>query len=199
MTADDRAEALSLARRAAAADPDDATVLAVAGWIPIVVNGEFETGLALVRRALAMNPNNVTVLNLAGIANIFAGDLDEAEAAHFRAFQLSPRSPEAYLSLTGLGQVHLLTGEFEEGIRWTEHALAINDSYPPAIGNLACCYAHAGRLEEARTMIERLARVEPPMTVRRMAARRIRNPLRWRNVLDGLRLAGMPEGDDVPV
>ena len=193
---DDAAEALSLARRAIAADPDDATVLAIGGWVPIVINSEFETGLGLVRRALAMNPNNLTVVTLAGFANIFAGDLDEAETSFFRAFQLSPRSPEAYLSLTGLGQVHLLTGEFEEAIRWAEQSLAINDSYPATIGNLACSYAMVGRMDEARAMITKLAKVEPPMTVAKMAARRIRDRLRWRNVIEGLRRAGMEEGTD---
>jgi TolB-like protein/Tfp pilus assembly protein PilF len=196
--ADDTAEALSLARRAIAADPDDATVLAIGGWVPIVINSEFETGLGLVRRALAMNPNNLTVLTLAGFANVFAGDLDEAELSFFRAFQLSPRSPETYLSLTGLGQVHLLTGEFEEAIRWTEQSLAINDSYPATIGNLAASYALAGRLDEARAMMAKLMQVRPVMTLAKMSARRIRDRLRWRNVLDGLRLAGMPEDGDGP-
>lgn len=193
---DDAAEALSLARRATAADPDDATVLAIAGWVPIVINSEFETGLALVRRALAMNPNNLTVLTLAGFANVFAGDLDEAELSFFRALQLSPRSPEAYLSLSGLAQVHLLTGEFDESIRWGLQSLAVNDSYPATIGNLAASYALAGRFDEARAMMAKLMQIKPVMTLAKMSARRIRDRPRWRNVLDGLRLAGMPEGGD---
>ena len=193
---DDTAEALSLARRAIAADPDDATVLAIGGWVPIAINSEFETGLALVRRGLAMNPNNLTVLNLAGAANVFAGDLDEAEYAYFRAFQLSPCSPEAYWSLTGLGQVHLLTGEFDEAIRWTEQSLAINDAFPMTIGNLAASYAMAGRVEDARAMMARLMQVKPVMTLAKMSARRIRDRLRWRNVIAGLRLAGMREDSD---
>lgn len=193
---DDIAEALSLARRAIAADPDDATVLAIGGWVPIAINGEFETGLALVRRALAMNPNNLTVLNLTGAGNVFAGDLDEAEYAYLRAFQLSPRSPEAYWSLTGLGQVHLLTGAFDKAIHWTEQSLAINDAFPMTLGNLAASYAMAGRLDDARAMMARLMQVKPVMTLEKISARRIRDRLRWRNVIDGLRLAGMPEDGD---
>ena len=196
LTPDDTAEALSLARRAVAADPGDATVLAIGGFVPIVINSEFETGLALVRRALAMNPNNLTVLSLAGFANVFAGDLDEAEISFFRAFQLSPGSPEAYLSLMGLGQVHLLTGEFEEAIHWGEHAFAINDAYAPTIGNLAASYALVGRLDDARAMMARLMSIKPAMTLAKMSARRIRDRLRWRNVVEGLRLAGMPEDSD---
>jgi TolB-like protein len=190
---DDTPEALALARRAIAADPDDATVLAIGGWVPIAINSEFETGLALVRRALAMNPNNLTVLYLSGIANVFAGDLDEAEASYLRAYELSPGSPEVYLSLTGLGQVHLLTGEFEEAISWSSRSYAINDAFPMTIGNLAASYAMAGRIEEARAMMARLMQVRPVMTLAKMSARRIRDRLRWRNVIEGLRLAGMPE------
>lgn len=190
---DDPAEALALARRAHAADTDDATVLAIVGWVRIGISGEFETGLALVRQALAMNPNNLTVLILAGAANVFAGDLDEAKSSYARAFQLSPRSPEAYVSLSGIAQVHLLGSEFEDAVRWAEKSLSINDAYPMTIGTLAAGYAFLGRDDEARTMMERLMRIEPPMTIAMMSARHIRDRLRWRNVIEGLRRAGMPE------
>jgi TolB-like protein/Tfp pilus assembly protein PilF len=191
---DDTAEALDLARRAVAADPDDATVLAVGGWVPIAIAGEFETGLALVRRAIAMNPNNLVVLNLAGAANVFAGDLDEAEAAYVKAYHLSPGAPDAYWALTGLGQVHLLASEFDEAIDWCEQSMRLNDGFPMTIGTLAAAYALSGRMDAARTTMGKLMTIKPQMTVAKMSTRQIRDKLRWRNTIDGLRLAGMPEG-----
>jgi TolB-like protein len=189
---DDTTEALAMARAAVSADSSDATVLAVGGWVPIAINSEFETGLAMVRRALALNPNNLLVLNLAGASNVFAGDLDEARACYMRAFELSPGAPDAYLSLAGLAQVHLLASEFTQAIHWGERAYAINDEFPMIVGNLACAYALAGYLDQARATMAHLLEIKPHMTLARMAARRIRDRPRWRNVIEGLRLAGMP-------
>jgi Flp pilus assembly protein TadD len=127
------------------------------------------------------------------MANVFAGDLDEAEASYLRAYDLSPGSPEAHLILTGLGNVNLLKGQFEEAIRWSSRSYALNDAFPMTIGNLAASNAMAGRLDEARAMMARLMQVKPQMTLAKMSARRIRDRLRWRNVIEGLRRAGMPE------
>jgi TolB-like protein/Flp pilus assembly protein TadD len=191
---DDTAEALDFARRAVAADPDDATVLAIGGWVPIAIAGEFEIGLAMVRRAMAMNPNNIVVLNLAGAANIFAGDLDEAEAAYVKAYQLSPGAPDAYWSLTGLGQVNLLAGAFEKAIDWCEKSMALNGDFAVTLGTLAAAYALSGRTGDARAPMAKLMTIKPQMTVAKMSTRQIREKLRWRNAIEGLRLAGMPEG-----
>jgi TolB-like protein/Tfp pilus assembly protein PilF len=197
LTADDTAEALELARRAIAADPEDATVLAAGGWVPIAIAGEFDPNLALVRRAMAMNPNNIVVLNFAGAANIFAGDLDEAESSYLRAYALSPGAPDAYWSLTGLGQVHLLTGEFDEAVAWCERSLALNDHFPTTVGTCAAALALAGRMDAARAMMARLLSVKPHVTLSGMRRRYVRDRLRWRNTIEGLRLAGLPE-DDAP-
>ena len=45
-------------------------------------------------------------------------------------------------------------------------------------------------------MMARLMQVKPVMTLAKMSARRIRDRLRWRNVIDGLRKAGMPEDSE---
>jgi len=196
---EDAAEALNLARRAMAADSGDATVLAVGGWVPIALNGEFDTGLALARRALEMNPSNLVVLNLGGFSNIFAGDLDEAAACFHKALRLSPGAPDAYWNLTGLGQVHLHSSEFEEAISWCARSLAVNPNFPMTIGAMAASYALLGQMDEARAMMARLMQIKPQMTLAKMASRRIRDRLRWRNTIEGLRLAGMPQGEPVPV
>lgn len=191
---DDIGYALDLAQRALAADGEDATVMAIAGWVPIAINAEFDTGLALVRRALHTNPNNLVVLNLAGSANVFAGDLDEARASYHRAFQLSPRAPDAFLSLTGIGHVHLVSGEFKEAIHWCQQSLRVNGAFPMTIGIMACAYALAGQLEQARECIGRLLTIYPNLTVAIMAARHLRDRSRWDTTINGLRLAGLPEG-----
>jgi tetratricopeptide (TPR) repeat protein len=163
--------------------------------VPIAVAGEFDPNLALVRRAMGMNPNNIVVLNFGGAANVFAGDLDEAESSYLRAYELSPGAPDAYWSLTGLGQVHLLMGEFDEAVAWCQRSLALNDHFPMTIGTCAAGLALGGRMEEARAMMARLLSVKPHVTLSGMRKRYIRDRLRWRNTIEGLRLAGLPEDD----
>jgi hypothetical protein len=50
-------------------------------------------------------------------------------------------------------------------------------------------------MEEARAMMARLLSVKPHVTLSGMRKRYIRDRLRWRNTIEGLRLAGLPEDD----
>jgi pentatricopeptide repeat protein len=70
--------------------------------------------------------------------------------------------------------------------------LAIQDhpSFPPSYRTLAACYAHMGRLDEARAMITRLRAITPQL---------VSSNLPWRKseyrelYLSGLRLAAGEE------
>src|SRR5437588_134121 len=89
------------ARRASAArsnarGSDDATAMATAGFVLVMLGRDYEAGLAAVRHALDLNRNNAFVSILAGWANNFAGDLDDALASFQRAQRLSPSDPGAF-------------------------------------------------------------------------------------------------------
>ena len=53
--------------------------------------------LRLCARAVELNPNNRAVLDLGAVAQLYAGDLDQAIAYGMRALQLSPGAPDAYM------------------------------------------------------------------------------------------------------
>ena len=153
---DDEAECLALAQAALTADGDEPLVLAIVGFVTIVVGGSFETGLATVRRAVEANPNNIVALNLCGAANMLVGDIDESAALHHRALRLSPNAPDAFWSLTGIGMAELLKGNFESAINWCLRSLATFNEWPMTYWALVPSYAHLDRMDEARAALGKL-------------------------------------------
>ena len=84
-----------------------------------------------------------------------------------------------------MGSASPKTWRFDEAARHLQTALQEHPSSPMVHPHLAACYAHLGRLSEARDLIERLHAIAPVTSPRR----RNRELL-----LSGLRLAmGEPE------
>lgn len=190
---DEVGEAIRLAQRALALGADDPTVLAIAGWVLVATGEQWDLGLAAISKANAANPNDLVVLNLMGIANIVGGDIAEARAAYGRALALSPRAPDTYWSLAGLGLCHLHSGEYAPALEWGHKALAEFNDWPVTYWLVAAAAAHLGRTDEARAAVQRLRELVPHVSMARMASRRFRDPVRWSYLADGLRLAGLPE------
>ena len=67
---DDSGTAVALARRAIAADRDDAHVMAAAGFVLVIVGRDYEQGLQATERACELNPNIAFVSMLVGAAQL---------------------------------------------------------------------------------------------------------------------------------
>lgn len=190
----DEAElALSLARRAVECDPDDAFALALLGWLRILFRRDY-AGTTLVDRAVALNPNNVLVLLFAGTTYLFAGDLNDTIACGTRVIQLSPGGPENYAALTHVAQGHLDLGNFDEAVTWAQRAIDANPNYVFGYLTLGCALAHLGRVDEAKIPVQRAVELQPTFTLRGISHRPMRYPERRAIWVDGLRIAGLPEG-----
>jgi len=87
-----------------------------------------------------------------------------------------------------MGGAHFLSRRFNEAIPKLLLAIQDDPSYPQPYRWLAACYAHMGRLDEAREIIVRL-RVITPLVVESENAMRLRNPEHREFYLSGLRLA----------
>ena len=106
--------------------------------------GNLQVGMATIKRALDINPNQSRVLLSAGIAHLHHGGLEEAIYCFQRNLRLSPASPSAYVSLTGVAHAQMALGRFEEALATAEQSLALSADYVPtywmltsAAGNLA--------------------------------------------------------------
>ena len=180
--------------RALAHGHGDATVAGICGNTLIQYLKEYDRGFELVRQAVAFNPNNLDVVNFAGVANLHCGSLDEAVTYFLRAERLSPNRLGAHWNLTGLAHVEMVRGNYEEALAWARKSMAANADYGPCFWMMIAANAKLGRMEEARQHLAGLLAVSPGVTVARLrAGQAAKIPERMEPILDGLRLAGLPE------
>ena len=182
---EDRRQAIDLARRALQAAGDDPVALINAAYVQATFDEELGGVVAIFDRALALNPSYARGWSLSGTQRMHAGQLDIAIEQIQRAMRLSPRE-RSNTSLTVLGVARFLNRQFDVAAETLEAAVQENPGYPASYRALASCYAHMGRLEEARAVIERLKALTPAIIPRLVP---------WRNreqrelYLSGLRLA----------
>jgi tetratricopeptide (TPR) repeat protein len=184
---------LMLAQRALDADPDDAMAMALLGWERIWFRRDY-AGLSLCVRAVELNPNHRAVLDLAAVAHHHAGDLDDVIACGTRALQLSPGAPDAYECITHIATAHFFAGRFEEAARWAQRSIDQENGFVFSHLFLAISYACLSRTEEARDEMKVVLALRPDFTIATLRDHPMHFPERKKLWIDGLRLAGMPEG-----
>jgi TolB-like protein/DNA-binding winged helix-turn-helix (wHTH) protein len=195
LMADDRKRCLDLVQAALSHGRDDPVVVAICGWLTLWIGRDAPKGLAALRRAMATNPNNQWILIHTGYANLAAGDLEEASACFRRAYRLSPGSPDAFYSLTGEGQVHVMQRNYELGIECLLRSLATFNEWVVTYWALSAAYAHAGRMAESREAVGKILELTPHATVAKLVAGPFRDVLQPRTELyvEGWLKAGLPE------
>lgn len=195
ITEDDYATCVALTRRAIELANGDPMVLAQCGLTLAHRTGDYDEGLNLVQLAVAANPNNSVIMGFSAIAHLDSGDLTRAEEYAHRAVDLTPGRAGAYFNLTVISHISILHGDYEEALVWAERSLAVNHSFACTYWMLISANAKIGRIEEARRWVERFLAVSPDVTVAQIAggSARRRHPERMTTILEGLRLAGLPE------
>lgn len=124
------------------------------------------------------------------VLRLFAGQPDLA-IEHFEASQrLNPRDRMAGY-LTGIGSADFFNRRFDDA---AAKLLASLEQLPTLVVTyrlLASCYAHMGRLDDAREIVARLKSITPVVVPR---LTQFRNPDHRELLLSGLRLAAGEAG-----
>ncbi len=189
----DSARAMELSRAALLAAPDDATVLAHAGFVILALGRDYDLGLQTMTRAVEINPNSSLALMNVGVGNIWAGDLDLAMDMFHRAIALSPGQTSG--ALGGVAHVLLCKGRYDEALPWATRALAENPNFEVMHWLVTAALGHLGRTDEAVQALGTLLALTPGITILQIKQSNFaRYPSRWSVILDGLRVAGMSEG-----
>ena len=183
-----RRAAVDYARRAVRAAPDDPTTLGNAAGVLGSFGGDINPAIALADRALALNPSFAGGWRMSGWLRLWAGDLDVAIEHFETAFRLSPREKDRAHSM-GIGEAQFLQRRFNEAIITLLNALEALPGHAGIYRYLASCYAHMGRLDEAREMVRRLRAIAPTVMPHAMYGLQWRNPEHREFFLSGLRLA----------
>jgi adenylate cyclase len=156
----DRRKGADFARRALEVAADDPGILANAAVTLAYFGEDIGAMMALVDRALALNPNYARGWYISGLLRLYAGQPEIAIKHVEASLRFSPRA-RVGTSLSVIGTAHFLSRRFDEAVPNLLLAIQEDPSYPGSHRILAACYAHMGRLDEAREVVTRLRAITP--------------------------------------
>jgi tetratricopeptide (TPR) repeat protein len=192
----DKAAALLHGRAAIASNTDDATALAVAGFIISMMaksgTEDQEAALGAIDRALSFNASCATALYLGAQARALAGYPGIATTFAKRALRLSPFDPQSFQAHMALGESALIETRYAEAASCFRRAAQSNPNFSTAYFCQAIALALAGRPEEAQPLVRRGLEIEPGFRIR-IFFEHGQAPLLRDRLVEGARLLGLPE------
>ena len=182
---ENRRAAVDLAREALRAAADDPGVLGRAAMVLGRFGEDLDAALALIDRALVLNPSFAYGWYWSGWLRLFAGQAELAIQHFETSMRLNPRGQRGF-HLAGIGTAHFVNRRFEDALAVLRVSLEEVPAFSPAYRTLAACYAHMGRLDEAQSILKRLAALTPVVVP---TANPFRRPEDGELFLSGLNLA----------
>jgi pentatricopeptide repeat protein len=181
---------LDFAERALEVARDDPGILANSALALAGFGEDISATIALVDRALALNPSFARGWHISGILRRWAGQPDVAIEHVETSLRLSPRARVGWGSYV-IGSAHFLSRCFDEAVPKLLGAIQDEPGLADAYRHLVACYAHMGRLDEARDVVRRLRTITAVVIPSIIC---YRNPEHRELFLSGLRLAMGEEG-----
>ena len=187
----DRLAALKHARLVTAGATDDATALAVAGFVITMLEKDHATGLSTTERALVLNPSCATAMYLGALTNAFSGRPAVAVALAERALWLSPFDVLAYQAHFARGAAAMQEGRYADAAAHLREALKVNASLSSLYFVGAAALALAGEANAAESLAERGLALEPGFRLRLFSE--LMAPAVALPFAEGCRLLGLPD------
>jgi TolB-like protein len=181
----DRRKGVDFARRALEVAGEEPGVLANVAVALAWFGEDIGAMMAVVDRALALNPSFARGWRISGLLRNWTGQPDIAIEHTETSLRLNPRTQVGPLYFN-IGIAHLLSRRFDEAVPKLLLAIQEGPSEPGRYRWLASCYAHMGRLDEAREVVARLRAVTPQVMQSHLPFRRLEDRELF---LSGLRLA----------
>ncbi|WP_018181275.1 adenylate/guanylate cyclase domain-containing protein [Kaistia granuli] len=191
----DRMAAIELAERAAeTAEPDPLVMTAIGATYSILLADQARA-LVYIERAIALDTTFAWAWTRLGYAQAYSGRPAEGLESFEKSIALSPEDPIQFNAFAGIATCQFLLGRYAEAAHWAAQALHGRPGMVWAYRLLATSAALAGQTTLARSAVRRLLAETPGLTVAGIGAA-VQNlegpPLE--KYLEGLRLAGLPEG-----
>ena len=149
-----RRDGVSVARQALHMAGDDATVLAAGAFVLGYFGEDTRATTTVIDRALTLNPSFARGWVMSGYSRLWVGQPDVAIKHFETALRLNPRDRKAYPPV-GIGLALFFERRFDEAVERLLVSLEETPKWTTPYRFLAACYAHMGRLEDARETIER--------------------------------------------
>ena len=181
----DRQKGIYFARRALKVAGDDPAIIANAAEALAYFGEDIGTMMTLVDRSLALNPNFARGWHVSANIRFWGGYPDTAIEHAGMALRLSPRARVGN-TFFRIGAAHFVSRRFDEAVPNLLIAIEDDPSFLNPRRFLAACYAHMGRLDEARKVAAGLRTMTPVVMP---DAGYLRHPEHRELFLSGLRLA----------
>jgi adenylate cyclase len=186
---------------ALALQPENSLAHYVRGYL-YQVKQQWGPSIAEEETAIALDPNNARAHGLGGLVKMFVGRSEDGLASVETALRLSPRDPHVPWWQFDMCALLGNLGHDEQAIPWCNKAVAgLPQVYLPLL-HLAGADALAGHDKDAKEAAAQLLKVYPGFTVQGWASIHWSDDptfnARYQRVTEGLRKAGLPEGEKKP-
>jgi tetratricopeptide (TPR) repeat protein len=193
-SANEIADAASLARQATELGIADALALTAAGTALAYVVRDLDAGVTHIDRALVFNANLAFAWFWGGYVKLWLGEPDAAIGRFARAMRLSPLDPRMPRVHAAMADAHLHAGRYDEASSWA--AIAIREApNHNGLRIVAASSALAGRLKQAQMAMARLRQLDPELRISNLKS--VQGPYRRPEDIaryeDALRKAGLPD------
>ena len=190
----DREAALRHADAVAATRTDDATTLAFAALALSALDSRHDVALVMVDRALERNPSSAIAHNVSALINMMLGQPEKSMFHAERSLRLSPFDPLRHIPESSQAVANLVTGQYEAALVCARRAVEANPVFTPGLTTLAICLIRLGRIEEARSTMNRLVEIAPDTRISNLQERYLfANSLGFDRIASDLRLVGLQE------
>ena len=158
---DQRDAAIRHARAAVANGRDDASALALGGFVITVTEHDRVTGMDAFERALALSPSSSFTLFFGAAALAYAGDVERAIDWAQRALRISPFDRLTYAAYHALALANFLRGRYEDAANAARRAVQSIPSLSVAYCYLAAALARLDRHDEAKAAARQVLALQP--------------------------------------
>ncbi|HLH51031.1 MAG TPA: tetratricopeptide repeat protein, partial [Roseiarcus sp.] len=171
---------------------DDATALALGGFVMGMVGHDREAARRAFDAALALSPSCGAAFLFGSVIMATGGDAELGVEWGERAVRLSPLDPANYGPYLAISLGRLQRGDYESAAEAARKCFQANPNFSYAHMLLAATHAKLGRLDDAASAAKRVLELEPGYSIGGMCGavgfhRSIAEPLS-----EALRMAGLP-------
>ena len=190
---EDRCAALLHASAAIAGGADDATALAIAGFIVALVEHDPATAFTIFDRALELSNSNIFALSCSALILSLLGRTEPAIERAQRAIRLSPFNSLNYLAYNAIAISCFVTGNYAASRDAARLSVQLNPRFSVCHLFLASALVRLGKKEEAKLAAHRVLALDPGFTIRRFSVLAGFEPAVFEPLADAWRKLGLPE------
>ena len=190
---ENRRTAIRHAHAALTSGSDDATTLAIVGFIIWIDEHDTAAAFDVFDRALALSEINVVALCTSAVALSWMGKNELAIERAKRALRLSPFDLLNYLTYNALAVAAFNERRYEDARDAARHAVDSNPHFSVPHLHLTAALVQLGHLDDAKEEAKRALALHPAFTIRKYSVTVGLVPAVFEPIAECWRKAGLPE------